>query len=124
MAIVRREVTAHPEERHLLVCSDIRSPESLSFHFGYRYPANLRAVYAGALTDSLTRSADRWFVFLHRQRSAFLRSAYGQRHFDLEIIRLRLSPLYESGGVVLFAPDSASALAELFPRESAATPAR
>lgn len=102
MAIIRQEITTHPTRKHLLVCSDTRSPESLSFYFGYRYPASLRVLSAGALTDTILQSADKRFVFLHQERSAFLKTAYGQPNYDKEIDSLGLATVYESGSVTLF----------------------
>jgi hypothetical protein len=102
MAIVQQETTKHSETEHLLVCSDVRSPASLAFYFSYKYPANLRALSVGTLSDELLRSAGRRFVFVHKQRSTFLKSSYGHPSYDAEIDALGLAPVYESGDVKLF----------------------
>jgi hypothetical protein len=72
MDIVRREVVEQPLRRHLLICSDQRSPRSLAFHFGYEYPDNLLAVSIADLRDELLVPG-RHFVFRDRSRSRFLR---------------------------------------------------
>ena len=115
MAIIRQEITTHPTRKHLLVCSDTRSPESLSFYFGYRYPASLRVLPAGALTDAFLRSADKRFVFLHRKRSSFLEAAYGQPNYDDEIDALGLASIYESDGIKLFTSEGEDGLRRLIP---------
>ena len=113
VGIVQKELKAHPARKVLLVCSDSRSPVSLSFYFGYRYPANLRVTSVEALTDASLRSAEKCFVFVDRKRSAFLKSAYGSPHYDDAIYSLRLKPVYKSGYVVLFASESKDALRKL-----------
>ena len=115
MAIIRQEITKHPTRKHLLVCSDTRSLESLSFYFGYRYPASLRVLPARTLTDAFLRSADKRFVFLHRKRSSFLEAAYGQPNYDDEIDALGLASIYESDGIKLFTSEGEDGLRRLIP---------
>jgi hypothetical protein len=101
MALVRQRVNDNADKQILLLCSDQRSPHSLSFYGGYAYPPNLRVAYPQQL-DIGTSSFDEAFVFVHKQRSRFLQSAYGQRNFDKEIDALRLPIAYTAGDVVLF----------------------
>lgn len=112
MAIVRREVADHPREAYLLICSDQRSPKSLAFHFGYRYPSNLVVVSVEDLTEEMLGSG-RAFVFRDRSRSLFLETRYGEPHHDDEIEALGLERAYQSGDVVLFKSERASELAPL-----------
>lgn len=100
ISIVKKEVKAHPNKEYLLICSDERSPNSLSFYFEYRYPKNLYVVYPKNLTKELIYNKE-IFLFIHRQRSAFLKSAYGSRHYDNEIDLLAFAPLYKSGNIEL-----------------------
>jgi hypothetical protein len=115
MAIIQREVGIHPEREHLLVCSDARSPESLAFHFGYRYPVNLRVLSVGTLTEAMLDSADVRFLFIHEQRSAFLRSVYREPHYDREICSLGLAPVYAAGSVRLFRTERGQEVSRLIP---------
>ena len=112
MSILRTEVKGHPDREYLLVCSDHRSPDALSFYFGYRYPENLHVVFVENLTEELIRSDER-FVFMDQQRSAFLKSAYGSRHFDEEIDSLGLASVYKSGSVELLRCEQPDAVREL-----------
>lgn len=101
MAMVRQEVTSNPDKRFLLLCSDQKSPRSLSFYFGYTYPANLY-VTDPQRVDIGQVSCYKAFVFVHKQRSCFLESAYGHRHFDEGIQALRLPVAYREGDVALY----------------------
>ncbi len=105
MAIVKQEVTSNPDKKYLLVCSDTRSPDSLSFYFSYRYPQNLRVISAETLGEKRLRS-DNAFVFVHTQRSRFLESVYGDQHFDDKIESLHLPVVYAAGDVSLFRLDT------------------
>lgn len=112
MAIIKNDIKQHPEKTYLLVCSDSRSPNSLRFYFGYQYPENLRVVFAGDLTDDLLNK-DLSLAYIDRQRSAFLQSAYGRRHYDGEIDALGLTPVYQAGGIELLRSTQANALKKL-----------
>jgi hypothetical protein len=112
MSILRTEVKGHPDREYLLVCSDNRSPDALSFYFEYRYQENLHAVFVENLTDELLRSEEK-FVFVDKQRSAFLKSAYGNREYDEEIDSLGLTTVYKSGGVELLRSERPDPLREL-----------
>lgn len=83
--IIRHEAKLHPHRRFLLLCSDVRSPESLAFYFGYRYPHNLRAVSLDSLDPYLPEENDCVFLFLHEERSRFLHDAYGYGNRDRQI---------------------------------------
>lgn len=104
MEMVRREIAEAPTGRTLIVCSDMRSPESLAFYFGYRYPSNVAAVYAGKLNREDLLRSEKVFVFLDAGRSKFLEGAYGQPNFDQQIRELGLPALYEKEGVRLYRP--------------------
>lgn len=112
--IVKQSVESNPGTNHLLVCSDTRSPRFLSFHFGYRYPANLNVLAVADLTKELI-ATDKRFLFLNRERSLFLTSAYGKRHYDNEIISLGFPELYKTWPVALFSGKSREKMAELIP---------
>jgi hypothetical protein len=112
MAIVRNDLQHHPEKTYLLVCSDTRSPNSLLFYFGYKYPENLRVVFAGDLTDDLLNK-DLSLVYIDRRRSAFLKAAYGRRHYDDEIDALNLTPVYKLGEIELLRSAEASTLKKI-----------
>jgi hypothetical protein len=47
------------------------------------------------------QASDRIFIYVDRERSAFLHKAYGRRHYDAEIDALDLVSLYKSGSVAL-----------------------
>lgn len=113
MTILRRNVMQNPSRDFLLVCSDTRSPRSLMFYFGYRYPDNLLVEYVPNLADQPLHSQDA-FIFLDRKRSQYMQSAYGHRNFDAEIDSLQLFRIYESRNVVLFKADEADMLDQLF----------
>lgn len=113
MGIVQQEIRIHPTMKHLLLCSDSRSPKSLSFYFGYRYPANLLVSSVDKLTDASIRFTGKRFVFVDRERSAFLKSAYGHPHHDDKIDSLGLAPVYKSGSVVLFISEREDELSKL-----------
>ena len=70
--------------------------------FEYRYPKNLRVTPVGG--ERLL--ADGAFVFVHRQRSRFLESAYGDPRFDEKIESLDLPVVYAAGDVSLFRLDT------------------
>jgi hypothetical protein len=112
MSIVRKEVEKHPAKQFLMLCSDTRSPRSLSFYFGYRYPENLHVVSVRELKQD-SHQNDRVFVFMDRDRSRFLQDAYGKRHYDSEIDALDLPCLYTSEKVVLLEIQQQKHLAEL-----------
>jgi len=100
MSIVRQEVDTHPAKQYLLVSSDTRSPNSLSFYFGYRYPDNLQVASVQGLKQNFQQS-DHIFIFMDRRRSKFLQNAYGIRHYDAEINALSFPTVYASGSIVL-----------------------
>jgi len=112
MAVVQQEVGSHPSKEYLLLCSDTRSPRSLSFYFGYHYPDNLHVESVMNLSDELPRSEE-ILVFINRKRSRFLESAYGHRHYDAEIDSLVLSSLYEADGVVLLRAERQESIRQL-----------
>lgn len=99
--IVRTVVKKHPERNYFLVSSDSRSPDALSFYFGYQYPKNLRVAYVGDLKANALRN-DVKFIYVNKVRSEFLKSAYGTRYYDDEIDALNLASIYKSGDVELF----------------------
>jgi len=113
MTIIKSEIIDHPMEKYLLICSDSRSPNSLSFYFGYKYPKNLHVLSVHELNNALLNSTLKSFLFLHRERSMFLESAYGKPHFDEEIESLGLTPIYESWSVKLFMSESKHELDKL-----------
>jgi hypothetical protein len=112
MAVLQHDVSASPDAPHILVCSDERSAEALSFYFGYRPPDNLRIVSARQVRDENLDGA-RIFVFVNRQRSDTLQSMYGTRHYDAEIEALNLRPAYRGPGVALFVTDQTKDLVTL-----------
>lgn len=115
VAIIQKELQTHPTANYLLVCSDPRSPESLAFYFGYHYPATLHVSSVAALTDAMLQAADKRFVFVHRERSGFLTSAYGYPNYDNELASLGLTPVYKAGYVELYSSEAAGDLSSLVP---------
>lgn len=101
-AMMKQEVMAHPERRYAVVCSDTRSPSSLAFYFGYRYPENLVVVFAGDVTPTLLDGRER-YAFVDGEQSAFLLASYGDANFDGEIRALGLPCRYRSGNIALYA---------------------
>jgi hypothetical protein len=65
------------------------------------------------LTDTLLSSSEARFVFVDRQRSEFLKSAYGSRHYDDEIDLLGLAAVYKSGDVALLRSERKDQLRKL-----------
>lgn len=112
ISIVQQETEKNPEKQFLLICSDLRSPESLAFYFGYRYPENLRVLSFGELTQAFDQTSY-VFVFINRNCSRFLEEAYGKRHFDTEIDALSLPIVFSSGSIVLFRTDDKKNIARL-----------
>jgi hypothetical protein len=102
MSLVKQIVQAQPQTKHLMVCSDIRSPASLAFYFGYRYPTNLRVLHVDELSAEEQRNADKQLIFRNRKRSEFLKEAYNKRAYDAEIEALHLPPIYDHDNVSLF----------------------
>jgi hypothetical protein len=104
MAMLKNELIKNPASGHLLITSDKRSPDSLEFFFGYQYPSNLRAVSAEDGAKRI-RSGEHVYVYIHKDRSEFLKSAYGDKAFpnwDEGIESLGLHKLFESPPVTLF----------------------
>ncbi len=116
MSIIRNDIKRHPEKTYLLACSDTRSPNSLLFYFGYKYPENLRVVFTGDLTYELL-NRDLSLIYVDRQRSAFLQAAYGRRNYDNEINSLGLDPVYRAGNVELLRAPKANVLMKLIAPE-------
>lgn len=117
MTLLQHEVSTNPDKIFLLLCSDQRSPGSLSFYFGYTCPRNLYVVDPLHLGNDLV-GFDEAFVFVHEKRSRFLESAYGKRHFDEEIQALQLPIAYAGGDVVLFRTEQTEKLVNtILPKE-------
>lgn len=95
IATVRKEVAKEQDRKFLLVCSDSRSPKSLAFYFGYKYPRNLVVISAANLDPDRLLGSDKVFIFLDENRSRFLKSAYGLQHYDQQIRELDLQLLYQ-----------------------------
>lgn len=64
IATVRKEVAKEQDRKFLLVCSDSRSPKSLAFYFGYKYPRNLVVISAANLDHDRLLGSDKVFIFL------------------------------------------------------------
>lgn len=115
ISLLKKVVNSHPALQYLLITSDRRSPESLKFFFGYRYPRNLRVVAAPDAANEL-RADDRVYVYMNGDRSGFLTSAYGSNKYpdwDARIGAMKLTKAFESTPVVLFDANDTTARARL-----------
>jgi len=117
MSIVQKEVALHPDQKYLLIASDRRSPESMAFYFGMKYPDNFKVVYGVDLTEQLLAdNIKEAFLFISIQRSKYLESQYHEPNIDKEIYRLGLAPLFQSDEVVLFKTSDKAQLRTLMRR--------
>ena len=100
---IASEISSNKASRFLLITSDQRSSFSLEQFFGYVYPDNL--VVLSATTEAKRVNLynyDKIFVFLHKGRSGFLASAYGQANADDAIESLGLPLVITDGEINLF----------------------
>jgi len=117
MSMVQKEVALHPDQKYLLIASDKRSPESMAFYFGMKYPDNFKVVYGLDLTEQLLADdIKEAFLFISIQRSKYLESQYHEPNIDKEIYRLGLTPLFQSDEVVLFKTSDKAQLRTLMQR--------
>lgn len=103
MNAIATQVRHHPQSRLLLLCSDRRSPESLAFYFGYKYPKNVTAKHVADLDSATLRAAGKAILFVHERRSKFLRDKYGDQHWDDAIAALDLPLLSCHSNVTMHA---------------------
>jgi len=101
MSMLKAEIEKNPGIKYLLICSDQRSPGSLSFYFGYKYPENLEVTFAGDLSNKMLHG-QKTYIYLNKHRSQFLQSSYGRRNFDNELEDLKASIIHSSEGISLF----------------------
>jgi len=97
------EISSNKDTRLLLITSDQRSSASLEQFFGYAYPDNLVVLSATSQTKRVNLfNYDKIFVFLHKGRSSFLASAYGNLNADDAIESLGLPIVITDGEIKLF----------------------
>ncbi len=100
---IKSELTDVKSGRLLLITSDQRSSNSLEQFFGYDYPGNLDVLSANADKYSINLlDYDKVFVYLNKDRSEFLASAYGQVNADDAIEYLSLPLVIDDGSIKLF----------------------
>ncbi len=102
ISIIKREAEAAPGNTFLLVTSDVRSATSLEFYFGYDYPPNIDAIFAGELVDTVLSQWSDIYIFVHSERSNFLRAAYDISNFDKQVATLGRPELFSREGVALY----------------------
>ena len=87
----------------LLLCLDSRSPESLTYYWGYEYPSRLTVRYYGAVGLAEDLDADRILIFNNGKRSRFLAESYGEPHLTADILtRLPGRHIFNQAEVQLF----------------------
>lgn len=99
MRRVRKLVRSQPETDFLLVTGDERAVDFLRIYFGFRYPENLKAAYAGALDAKIVRAAERALVVVSRHRTRRARAAKKQAE---RIRELKLAPFHQSRQIQVY----------------------
>ncbi len=101
LTVIKQDVLTHPDKRYLLLCSDVRSPDSLAFYFGYQYPENL-AVMEFDSVEKIKPFPDDLRVFVHKERATTLGAMYKTPVYYEQILALGLPLLYQSQNVLAF----------------------
>lgn len=102
MSILRASIERNDQQQqNLLLTSDPRSPQSLSFYFSYKYPTNLTVAYPSELPN-VDPSVGKIYFYVNRGMSDFLERSYGQKNYNKSIEKLHLKSLYHSGNISLY----------------------
>ena len=109
---LRKTVQSQPQTRFLLVTADARAVHYLRIYFGFRYPENLEAAYAGELDSEQLARAEQAYAVVHRGR---LRQRGAPRQKE-RIEALKLPKAYKSREIKVYGPCTPSELEPLVRR--------